>query len=314
MNFTPKNAKNYFCEICDFECSKNSDWTRHIQTGKHKNRTISPFLEQKTPNSYICPTCNKSYAARNSLWYHSKKCNLYNNDNTIQNTNYSQNNIQTTNDLSPDIIKLITELVKGQSGLQESILELCKNGTHNTTNNTNTTTNMNSHNKTFNLNVFLNETCKDAMNINDFIDSIQLQVSDLINVGEVGFVEGISNIIVKNLDKLDVTQRPVHCTDKKREVVYIKDENKWEKEDDEKKRLRKAIKKIAFKNEKMLFKYKEKYPDCIEADSRRSDQYNKIIIEAMGGRGNNDTEKEDKIIRNITKKVVIDKENNYLSN
>jgi hypothetical protein len=145
------------------------------------------------------------------------------------------------------------------------------------------------------------------MNINEFIDSIQLQLSDLESVGRLGFVEGISNIIVKNLDKLDVTQRPIHCTDKKREVVYIKDDDKWEKDDEQKKQLRKAIKKIAFKNEKMIFKYKEKYPDCVEAKSRYSDQYNKIIIEAMGGRGDNDMEKEDKIIRNITKKITIDK-------
>jgi hypothetical protein len=105
---------------------------------------------------------------------------------------------------------------------------------------------------------------------------------------------------------LDVTQRPVHCNDSKREVIYVKDNNKWEK-DEEKKLLRKAVKKVANKNERMLFKYKEKYPDCIEAESKRSDQYNKLIIEAMGGRGDNDTEKEDKIIRNIAKQVTIDK-------
>jgi hypothetical protein len=216
--------------------------------------------------------------------------------------NSKEDNIQSINEVSDK--DLIMILIKENSELKNLMMEVIKTGTHNTTNN-----NMNSHNKTFNLNVFLNETCKDAMNINDFIESIQLQVSDLINVGEVGFVEGISNIIVKNLDKLDITQRPVHCTDKKREVVYIKDDNKWEKDDEQKKKLRKVIKKVAFKNEKMLFKYKERYPDCIEAKSRYSDQYNKIIIEAMGGRGDNDLEKEDKIIRNITKHVTIDKEN-----
>jgi len=167
--------------------------------------------------------------------------------------------------------------------------------------------NNNSHNKTFNLNVFLNEQCKDAMNITDFVDSLKLQLSDLENVGKLGFVEGISNIIVKNLNALDVHKRPVHCSDSKREVMYIKDEDKWEKENDDKVKLRKVIKKIAHKNSKLLPQFKEKHPDCNKSDSKYSDQYNKLIIEAMGGSGDNDIEKEDKIIRKIAKEVTIDK-------
>jgi hypothetical protein len=170
---------------------------------------------------------------------------------------------------------------------------------------------VNSHNvtnnKTFNLNVFLNETCKDAMNIMDFVDSLKLQLSDLENVGKIGYVEGISNIIVKNLNSLDETMRPVHCTDSKREVMYVKDENKWEKENENKQKIRKAIKHIAHKNTRLLSEFTKKYPDCIKSDSRYSDQYNKIIVEAFGGKGDNDLEKEDKIIRNIAKQVTIDK-------
>ena len=145
------------------------------------------------------------------------------------------------------------------------------------------------------------------MNIMDFVNSIQLQLSDLESVGKLGFVEGISNIITTNLKALDVTQRPVHCTDNKRETIYIKDENKWEKEDDQKVKLRKAIKKIATKNLCLIHKFKEAHPDCNRSSSKYSDQYNKIIIEACGGSGNNDSEKEDKIIRNIAKNVTIDK-------
>jgi hypothetical protein len=216
------------------------------------------------------------------------------------------NNIVTNYDpTTPELISLIAQLVKGQNGLQESILEICKNGTHNTTNNT---TNMNnSNNKTFNLNMFLNETCKDAMNITDFVDSIKLQLSDLENVGEYGYVKGISNIIVKNLNALDVTKRPVHCADKKREVLYVKDDNKWEKENDENEKLRKMIKRVAFKNYKQITQFKAKYPDCNTSESKYSDKYNKIIIESMGGEGDNEKENEDKIIRNISKEVVIDK-------
>jgi hypothetical protein len=199
---------------------------------------------------------------------------------------------------------IIMMLIKEHSEIKSLIMEVLKNGTNNQINNT---TNTNSHNKAFNLQFFLNETCKNAMNIMDFADSIQLQLSDLEKVGELGYVEGISNIIVKNLKALDITERPIHCADKKREVIYIKDENKWEKEDEEKKKLKKVIKKVAFKNQRLLMKFKETHPGCNYSESKYSDQYSKLVIEAMGGTGNNDDEKEAKIIKNISKEVVIDK-------
>jgi hypothetical protein len=145
------------------------------------------------------------------------------------------------------------------------------------------------------------------MNIMDFVDSIKLQLSDLEKVGEIGYVNGISNIIVKHLNALEVEKRPVHCTDKKREVLYVKDEDKWEKEDQENKKIRRAIKQIAHKNSRLLKQFREKYPDYSKSVSKCSDTYNKLVIEAMGGRGNNDIEKENKIIKNIAKEVVIDK-------
>ena len=145
------------------------------------------------------------------------------------------------------------------------------------------------------------------MNIMDFVDSLKLQISDLENVGKLGFVEGISSLIVKNLNSLDETKRPVHCTDTKREVMYVKDEDKWEKENDNKQRLRKAIKYIAHKNTKLLPEFRAKYPNCDKSESKLSGQYDKLVIEAFGGKGDNDAEKEDKIIRNIAKEVSIDK-------
>jgi hypothetical protein len=144
------------------------------------------------------------------------------------------------------------------------------------------------------------------MNITDFIDSIKLQLSDLERVGELGYIEGISSIIVKSLKELDVTQRPVHCTDKKREVLYIKDDNKWEK-DEKKKKMHKIVKKVADKNARLLPKFKQAHPDCIKASSPFSDQYNKIIIESMGGPGDNDYEKEEKIIKKVSKEVIVEK-------
>ena len=206
------------------------------------------------------------------------------------------------------LIKQNSELIKETSDFKTIMMEqssmmmkVIENGTHNTT------THTNSHNKAFNLNFFLNETCKDAMNITDFVESIKLQLSDLERVGELGYVEGISNIIVKNLKDLDVTQRPVHCTDKKRETMYIKDENTWEK-DEERKKMHKMVRKVADKNARMVPKFKEAHPDCAKSTSRYSDQYNKIIMEAMGGRGDNDFEKEEKIIKRVSKEVFVDKD------
>jgi hypothetical protein len=146
----------------------------------------------------------------------------------------------------------------------------------------------------------------------DFVDSIKLQLSDLEKVGEVGYTQGISNIITTNLKALDITQRPVHCTDKKRETMYIKDEDKWEKEDDNKSNLRKAIKRIANKNIKLLPQFRDKYPEYKNSSSKVSDKYDKLVLEAMGGAGDNDLEKEDKIIHNISKCTTIEKytENN----
>jgi hypothetical protein len=197
-------------------------------------------------------------------------------------------------------------LIKENSEMKNMMMEVIKNGT-NHNNSHNNTTHTNSHNKAFNLNFFLNETCKDAMNIMDFVDSIKLQLSDLENVGKLGYVEGISNIITNNLKALDVTKRPVHCTDQKRETMYIKDENKWERENDTKNTLRKVIRKVACKNQNLIPSFKEAHPDCGKYHSKFSDQFNKIIVESMGGSGDNDLEKEDKIIRNISKEVLIDK-------
>jgi hypothetical protein len=238
---------------------------------------------------YVCEKCDIRFKHHSSYCRHKKKCN----SKTIEFTD---------KELIMMLIKENSEMKNMMIDQQNIIMKVVENGTTNHSHNT-----TNSHNKAFNLQFFLNETCKDAMNIMDFVESIQLQLSDLENVGKVGYVEGITNIITKNLKALDVTKRPIHCTDKKREVLYIRDENKWEKEDDNKKRIRKAIKRVASRNHRLILKFKEAHPDCLKASSNYSDQYNKIIIESCGGSGDNDNEKEDKIIRNITKNVIVDK-------
>ena len=189
-------------------------------------------------------------------------------------------------------------LIKENKEIKEMMLEIIKNGTNIINNN------INSHNKTFNLQVFLNETCKDAMNIMEFVDSIKLQLSDLERICEIGYMQGISDIITTNLKALDVTQRSVHCTDNKRETIYIKHENEWTKEDNNKSKIRKMIKIIENKNIQVLPQFREKYPNYSDPNSCESDKYNKTIIEAMGCIGDAET-KENKIIRNITRITAI---------
>jgi hypothetical protein len=282
--FYAKNSKKYCCELCDFNTCKKIDYDRHIQTQKHKNNVLTTDFTHND-KKYVCDCCEKKYNDRAGLWRHKKKCS-------------NTNNIVTDNE--PSDKEVIMMLIKQNSQLIENNAELVKNGTHNTTN-------TNSHNKTFNLQLFLNETCKDAMNIMDFVDSIKLQLCDLENVGKIGFVEGISKIIVQNLNLLDENMRPVHCTDTKREVMYVKDENKWEKENDNNPKIRKVIKHVTHKNTKLLKDFKTKYSGCEKSDSKYSDKYDKLIIEAFGGKGDNDEEKENKIIKNIAKNVVIEK-------
>ena len=290
-------SKKYCCEICHYNTDRKSNIENHFTSAKHLKELNGTNNKQILSNNYICENCNKIYQTSSGLWKHNQKC-----IKESINEEKEKDEYNITPDLIIEIIKQNQQLQKQNYDLQTQVLELCKNGTNN-----NNSHNNNSHNKTFNLQFFLNETCKDAMNIMDFVDSIKIQLSDLEKVGKIGFVEGISNIIVQNLNLLDENKRPVHCTDSKREVMYVKDEDKWEKENDNKVKLRKAIKHVAHKNSKMLSEFRVKNPDCLKSTSKVSDKYNKLVFEALGGKGENDLEKEDKIIKNIAKEVTIEK-------
>jgi len=319
-NFTPKKPQKFECLSCDFFTCNKKDFDRHVSTQKHQILTNDLQKTPKNPKkpqalenlTNICE-CGNIYKHRQSLFNHKKKCILHklNNSNTSINIHHLEN--ESTNAINFDTNVVLDLVQKNQEFQKEMFLEMQKQmfdfmkdkvGNNNSTNIMN-----NSNNKTFNLQFFLNETCKDAMNISDFVESVKLQVSDLENVGKVGYIEGISNIIIKNLKALDVNKRPVHCADQKREVMYVKDENTWEKEDENNKKLRKAIRMIAHKNICMLKEFREKYPDCEEYDSNKNSQYNKIVYESMGGKGDDDYEKDTKIIKKIAKNVIIDKSN-----
>ncbi len=283
---SPKVAEKYTCKNCDYITSKLSDYKKHLLTDKHKNSENETPKEQNVAKNLQC-ICGVCFNSRTTLWRHKKSCNFENN-NEVVNSSISDK-------------ELIMALVKQNSEL----MDMLKNNTGQINNHTNSLNNNN--NKTFNLNLFLNETCKDAMNIMDFVDSIKLQISDLEKVGEVGYIEGISNIITSKLKMMDYTLRPVHCTDKKRRVVYVKDENKWEKEDDKNTKMRKMINRVANKNIRLLPTFREQNPDYGNAYSKVSDKYNKIALEAMGGSTDTNIDKEDKIINNISKYITIEK-------
>jgi hypothetical protein len=288
---TKKNEKNehvnYCCNICDFITCKLTDYNRHLLTLKHLRNQKN---EKNDKNIHVCEKCNKEYFNKSGLWRHKQKC-VLNKDNNCQEDT------------------LVKYLMNENKELKNMIIEVCKQiqPLNNSVNNNNNNT-THSNNKTFNLQFFLNETCKNAMNIKDFVDHVQLDLADLENVGKTGYIEGISNIIIKNLNALEMEKRPIHCADQKREVIYIKDEDKWEKEEANKPKMRKLIRQIAHKNICMFKDFREKYPDCDNSDSRKSDVFNKIVYEAMGGKGDDDDLKEDKIIHKVTKQVCIDKE------
>ena len=314
-----ENANRFFCKKCDFKCFKQSNWNNHISTNKHKMVINDTFASNLMPN-HICE-CGSAYKHCSGLSRHKKNCDFKNKTNIIE-----ENIIESTNIINPELILNIIkqnqefkdlllvqnkqnfELIAQNNELQKNVIEVLKNGT-NINNSNNTINNSNSHNKTFNLQVFLNETCKDAMNIMDFVDSIKIQLCDIESIGELGFVNGMSKLIIKNLNALAENMRPIHCNDPKRDSLYVKDANVWEKEDPDNKKMKNAIKYISHKNICALPKWREKYPGCGYSESKKANQYNHIVIEAMGGSGDNDEEKADKIIKKIAKEVTINKNN-----
>jgi hypothetical protein len=313
---TQKNAFTHHCELCDYNTCNSADYTRHVATLKHTKRVNGSKMvyndsnkTQKNAKPFMC-SCGKKYTHDSGYYRHKKICtNLKQESDTTNEFAFDKEFVMMVLKQNSEILKVNQEVVKENHELktmmvdtQNQIMEVLKTGTHHTTNNTN------SHNKTFNLQFFLNETCKNAMNIMDFVDSLKLQLVDLERMGEIGFVNGMSNIIIKNLQSMDVTERPVHCTDQKREVIYVKDADKWDKEDDAKPKLRKAIKHIAHKNAKLIGEFKAKHPDYCKSASKISNQYNTMVIEAMGGIGSNDLCNENKIIKRISKEIMVEKE------
>jgi len=310
-----KTSKTYCCELCDYTTQRKSNMNAHKLTAKHTKTTLCKENKQNKQilnKTYNCENCNKIHNDRAGLWRHKKKCEFKNSD-IGSDVDSNCNNIEYTNEIIQDNKEeLIQYLINENKEFKNLILELVKKDNINNQNIVNNNiTNTNSHNKTFNLQFFLNETCKDAMNMSEFIDSVKLQLSDLESVGKLGFVDGISNIIIKNLEALDVQKRPVHCSDSKRETMYIKEHDKWEKDDSELKQMKELVRTVRDKNITLIATWRDLYPECVKSNSKKTSQFNQICMEAFGGETGGDKgtkqEKEEKIISRIAKSVIINK-------
>lgn len=284
----------HYCEACAFSTNSKRDYERHLDTLKHQNTTNELHILPDNTDSNLqhkCIYCSKIYKHHSSLWKHKKQCKNKNND-----------------DIS-DLVKisdkeLMIMILQESKELIKAIADMSKN---NQTINNNSITNTNSNNS-FNLNVYLNETCKNAMNISDFINNIKLTLNDLEYTGRQGYVAGISNIILNNLRSIDKTERPIHCSDLKRETLYIKNDDVWEKDNENKDKLTNAIKMIAFENIKNINEWKLQNPGCTDPDSRKNDLYLNIVSNSMCGLTKEETDKNiSKIITNVAKEVVIQK-------
>lgn len=294
-NLMPKMPNKNYCKYCDFECSKQSNFIKHTTTSKHIKRynkiQQDTNMIQKdilTSKTYKCH-CGKAFFYHSGLWRHKKTC--------IDNEYIEIEKIVSANN-EPTDKELMMLLIKENSEMKKMMMEIIKNGTHNT----------NSHNKTFNLQFFLNEQCKDAINITDFVNSIQLQLEDLEETGRLGYVDGISRVVIKNLDDMNTHKRPIHCSDSKREILYIKDNNQWIKENENKDTIIKIIKQVANKNIKNIPEWVKAHPDCLNSESKQNDKYLKIVSNSMSGSTKEEQQNNiNKIISKIAKRVIINK-------
>ena len=316
-----KSSRLFLCKICDYSTSRKSQLERHLATPRHnlkQNETQIGAIA--TDNVYDC-NCGDSFNSRTTLWRHKKKCCLIQDSVTPQNIILNISDLQNDQTKQQQFVdyllkensefkqlmieqnKHMMEQMNEQNKQNKNMFELAKNsGNHNNSHNT-------TNNNNFNLQIFLNDTCKDAMNIMEFVDQLQVSVKDLEETGRLGYSEGISKIFINGLKQINISDRPIHCSDSKREIVYIKDKNQWNKEDDNKSLLTNAIKHVAHKNMRQIREWTKVNPEYNNSSSKQNDRYLKIVSNSMNGSTEEEANKNyNKIIKNITKETVIEKE------
>ena len=294
---TQKNPTFFSCSACDYKSQHKNDYARHLLTRKHKILTNTNKNTQKTQDdkSYQC-VCGSSYKFASSLCYHKKTCKV-----TKEADALSSEDDKLVSHGGVVSNEMIMKLIEQNGKLQEQLVSLSKekNIVNNIVNNTNN----------FNLNIFLNEKCKDALNISDFIQSLKITLDDLMYTKNKGLVEGITNVMIRGLRQLDVYKRPIHCTDTKRETMYIKDCEKWEKDDNHDK-IKNTIVKIANKERNMISVWVDENPDWFDTEATQLEYLTMVrnVCEPI----ENDEKCEKKIIRNISREVFLDKTNHKM--
>jgi len=292
----PESTQKFICNKCDYNTSRLSQFTRHVNTLKHKMKQNETILVQKSSEIIKCINCNILFNSRTTLWRHKKKCFI-----DCCEVISSVNNIDDQKELIQYLLKENAEFKQLMMDQNKQMIELA-NKAGNNNNNTNNS------NNSFNLNLFLNETCKNAMNIMDFVSQLQIGIKDLEETGKLGFADGISKIFINGLKQIDITDRPVHCSDFKRETLYVKSNDQWNKENEDKSILTNAIKHVAHKNIKQISEWTKEHPGYKDSEAKENDKYLKIVSQSMSGSSEDETNKNYiKIIKNIAKETVIDK-------
>ena len=316
-----QKSPKFVCEKCDFTTSKQNEYDRHNETNKHKRlhglqEQNSIVVESKT---FKCK-CGKIYRHHTSLAKHKRSCDCDSYpDENIQPTSTNNQNIVIDNN---ELLKMMMTMMTTNSQLQSQMLEMMKasqmptaptvttTGVMPNIHGDSNTTNVNSNNNTFNMNMFLNEKCKDAMNMKDFVNSIQLNMTDLENVDRLGYVEGMTNIFIDNLQKTDIYKRPVHCSDVKRETLYVKENDQWEREEPNHPKMTNAVLAVEHKNVVLVNEWAKANPRCMNSNTRENETYFRLSKVVTDGEKDGNI---DKVIRKVAKKVCIEKTRGGLS-
>jgi len=292
-----KYALNFYCEKCDYKCSTKYLWEQHCSTQKH-NRQQSA-THHKIPELFICEVCNKSYKQRSGLWRHKKKC--FPSENEKKTTEELNLNDKDNTELTDMMQKMLMEFHNGVK-VRDELMNQVKE--QNKIINEMIPRLGNNNNNKFNINLFLNENCRDAINMTDFIKSLSIQLEDLHFTKDNGLIEGVSSIFVNGLKQLDTFKRPIHCTDVKRETLYIKDNNEWER-DNGKHKLKDAINDVASKQRKAITEWELNNPSWSSSETGKDD-YIKLVRSIITDV--NEKSNENKIIKTIAKETLVDKE------
>ena len=295
-----KCSSKFYCELCDYTCSKQSVFNKHLSTRKHANNNANNGkMSQKCSKAYTCETCSKVFKDRAGLWRHKKKCDVDEQETSIE--KISKNDIIEILKQNQEFKELLTEQ-------QQEIQDLHKQLIHTVKHNGNTINQTINNNQKFNLNFFLNEQCKDAINMSEFIENMQLDIEDLTETSRLGYVGGISRILVNKLQELDIYKRPLHCTDMKRETLYIRENDEWSKEDNSKQKLKELVDRVANKNCKTMRQWTEIHPNYTEMDTPENQEFMKLSDTVLGGFGEQESKQfRDKIIRSVIKEVTVNK-------